>query len=254
MQIFIKTLAGKTLALDVEPSDMIEHVQMLIQDHEGIPVEAQCLVFAGLNISVHNRVCECGGAGAGRNLEDFDIQAEATLHLVGRLRGGLPQCVFVNTPPGKTMAVSLEEITLDHVKRKINEHWGVPLGKQELMFGSRLLEDSACLLDCGIEPFHYCEHCGHGAPAEPDNHTLEMKPSMLTVSASNEGGQLSVSITNLAGEEVLTFALNADSATVLDLRQLVLKHHGPGFALVTADGGALTVSDELPLKKALPGL
>jgi ubiquitin len=142
--IYIKTLQGKNITLEVNDDDTIESVKKKITDIEGIPQDQQRLVFNGKQLEDANTI------------KDYNIDSDSTIHLVLRLRGGGLEnggkTIYIKTLQGKNITLEVnDDDTIESVKKKITDIEGIPQDQQRLVFNGKQLEDANTLKDYNID-------------------------------------------------------------------------------------------------------
>jgi ubiquitin len=151
LKLFVKTLTGKTITVEVHPSATTEDLKGAIQDKEDIDLEQQRLIFAGHQIQDD------------RKLSSYNILNESTIHLVPRLREGPTSealanpepsdsfRLFVKTLSGKTIVLSgTPRHTILDLKDQVQVSQGIPSDQQRFIFAGKQLEDEYTLGEYGI--------------------------------------------------------------------------------------------------------
>lgn len=173
MLIFVKTLTGKTIALDVDAAETIQDVKRKLEEKEGISTDRQRLIFAGKRLEDIQA------------LEHYNVQKESTLQLIVK-----PSFhIFVKTLTGRTHLINIEpNDSIDTVKDNIFEKEGIPADQQSLIFRGKRLEDGK-----SIEEYDICKSatihlvlklpCGKRAPVK----TLTGKTIIIEVEEKAAG-------------------------------------------------------------------
>jgi hypothetical protein len=133
MQVHVRTLDDETFTLEVGSSDDVETLKLKIEEIEGTYVKRQTLIFNGLKLE------------EGRTLEAYCINNESTIHFVRQLFGGGEpfKTFFVTTGRSDDPRFVTVELfhTVEELKRKVEDKFGIPASQRHLLFNGMKLED-----------------------------------------------------------------------------------------------------------------
>ena len=141
MQILVKTLMGKTLTLNVYPSDTIENIKKKIQEKEGYKPDQQRLIFGEKQLEDN------------KTLSEYGIQNQSVLSLIHRLREDKNMIqIFVRLVDGKELTLNVyPSDTIENVKKKIQDKEGIKTDQQNLIFSAKTLENNKTLSEYYIQ-------------------------------------------------------------------------------------------------------
>ena len=146
MQLYIKTLTGKTLTLDVHPSDTIEIVKCQIQDKEGIPPDQQILRLGYKVLEDEKKI------------EDYNIKKGDTLILQLKIRGCSLTSIYVNVNGNITYMRICICGNVKHIKEQIQDKLGIKAEFQQLSLEGKILDDdSVTTKSLGLKPYSIIE-------------------------------------------------------------------------------------------------
>ncbi|XP_033222186.1 polyubiquitin-like [Belonocnema kinseyi] len=137
MQIFVRTMDGRSIICDVEPSDTIENLKIRIQEKEGVSQYQQHLIFKGKAMEDDKSLLAC------------NIEKDSTLYLILCLPK--KKEIFVQNASGSTINLEVNPAdTIEDVKAKISEKEGILICHQRLIYGSKLLVNNKTIIEYGI--------------------------------------------------------------------------------------------------------